>query len=387
MIVKTLTLLLILLALSGCSTAFTSTPAGVSPTSGTQAQGDIPTEAQIVEPTAVPITPSIISQAQTKTSPTDSPTATSTPKPAPTSSFPPAGPAFSYPIGAPGRPLGDGFFIRHGVAVENTWYNPGWWHTGEDWYAQEGDTAGARVYAVANGEIVYADANYPGRVVIIRHADDLYSMYGHLDSKLAVKVGQKVARGDLLGTVLRRGDTTPNHMHFEIRTFLTKSEVNGATPRYGYRCGPNCPPGPGYWPIDALDLPSDLGWRNPTHVIAHRAFLPSAGALLGEVVVATRPVSSSVTLWANTPAGATRQALGELDLRPGERFALLEVRAGPEDSRATSALGYELWYRIRLPDGRSGWVQAAVPSSFETGADGRPSSISFNFYPAISAAP
>ena len=37
---------------------------------------------------------------------------------------------YSYPIGVPGRPLGDGFFIRHGYTVENTWYNPGYWHTG-----------------------------------------------------------------------------------------------------------------------------------------------------------------------------------------------------------------------------------------------------------------
>ena len=69
---------------------------------------------------------------------------------------------------------------------------------------QAGDTAGARVYAVADGEVVYAGANYPGRVVIVRHADDLYSMYGHLDPALAVRVGQQVARGDLIGTVLRR---------------------------------------------------------------------------------------------------------------------------------------------------------------------------------------
>ncbi|MBK9712150.1 MAG: M23 family metallopeptidase [Kouleothrix sp.] len=162
-------------------------------------------------------------------------------------------------MGKPGRPAGDGFFIRHGAETENTWYNPGWWHTGEDWYAQQGDTAGAQVYAIADGEVVYADANYPGRVVIVRHADDLYSMYGHLDPKLAVQVGSQVERGDLIGTVLRRGDTTPNHLHFEIRTFFTRREVNGAAPRYGYRCGPDCPPGPGYWPIDAPELPDALG--------------------------------------------------------------------------------------------------------------------------------
>ncbi len=120
--------------------------------------------------------------------------------------MPRAVPYFSYPIGIPGRSLGDGFFIRHGTPVENTWYNPGYWHTGEDWYAIEGDTAGAQVLAIADGEVVYAGANYPGRVVIVRHADDLYSMYGHLDPALNVRVGQRIARGELIGTVLRRGD-------------------------------------------------------------------------------------------------------------------------------------------------------------------------------------
>jgi len=40
--------------------------------------------------------------------------------------------AVAYPIGLAGQVPGDGFVIRHGSATENTWYNPGWWHTGED---------------------------------------------------------------------------------------------------------------------------------------------------------------------------------------------------------------------------------------------------------------
>jgi hypothetical protein len=276
--------------------------------------------------------------------------------------------------------LGDGFFIRHGDQVENTWYNPGYWHTGEDWYAIEGDTAGARVYAIADGEVVYAGSNYPGRVVIIRHDDDLYSMYGHLDPALNVQVGQQMTRGQLIGIVLRRGDKTPNHLHFEIRTFLTATEVNGSAPRYSFRCGQNCPPGPGYWPINAPDLPSDLGWRNPTHVLAR----PLAGTgVLGEAIVATKPISSSVTLWSAAPNDAARATLGTLALHAGERFALVAVYAGAEDTRQTSALAYQLWYQIKLPDGRVGWVQAAVPSTFETGGDGRSSSVYFNFLPAI----
>lgn len=288
-------------------------------------------------------------------------------------------------MGIPGRPLGDGFVIRHVYAAENTWFNPGWWHTAEDWYLQQGDSTGARVYAAAAGEIVYADANYPGRVVIVQHADGLYSMYGHLDPQLSVQVGQRVARGDLIGTVGRGTERAAGHLHFEIRTFLTQREINGSAPRYNYKCGVNCPPGPGYWPINAPDHPSALGWRNPTHVIAGQAFGDQQDPL-GEVVVATQPVSQSVTLWSAPPENrAERQALGELPLTPGDRYRLLAVRAGAEDTQETSAQNFDLWYKIQLSDGRSGWIQAAVPSTLETGSDGRPSSVAFNFFPAVVA--
>jgi hypothetical protein len=294
---------------------------------------------------------------------------------------------FSYPIGTSGQPLGDGFFIRHGNQVENTWYNPGYWHTGEDWYAVEGDTAGARVYAIATGAVVYIGGNYPGRVVIVRHAGDLYSMYGHLDPRVSTQVGAQVARGEQIGTVLRRSDTTPSHLHFEIRTFLTASAVNGSAPRYSFRCGPNCPPGPGYWPIQAPDLPNDLGWRNPAHVIAQRMYPPDAPRRLGEIVVATHLISPSIALWSGPPDDAARSVLDTLALRAGARFPLLDVRAGPEDSHETSARGYQIWYAIGLPDGRTAWVQAAIPSTFETGGDGRPSSVYFNFLPAVDTPP
>lgn len=96
---------------------------------------------------------------------------------------------------------------------------------------------------------------------------------------------------------------------------------------------------------------------------------------LGEVVVAVRPASSSTPLWSTVMAGGSpRGTLGDLELWPGRRFLLLEVRAGPENPEPNDAQAYQLWYKLRLPDGGSGWVQAAVTSGFETGADGRPSS-------------
>jgi murein DD-endopeptidase MepM/ murein hydrolase activator NlpD len=314
--------------------------------------------------------------------PTASLTATSTPAPTftstatatlvPTATAPPAVRQFGYPIGLADQPAGVGFFMRHGYASENTWYNPGYWHTGEDWYAITGDTAGALVYAIAAGEVVYVGSNYPGRVVIVRHADDLYSMYGHLDPNVAVSEGERVERGDLLGTVLRRGDDVPNHLHFEVRTFRITELVNGARPRYNFRCGPNCPPGPGYWPIAAPDHPSDQGWRNPTHVINGRLFLAGTSGELGQVIATGWPGASLELREAPDPGSPMNVNLAAPG---GTRFNLLEIRSGPEDSRAHSATGYSVWYRIGLPDGATGWAQAAVADPFETGSNGQPSSV------------
>jgi hypothetical protein len=287
--------------------------------------------------------------------------------------------AFSLPVGWPGRVLGDGFFMRHGYVCENTWYNPGWWHTAEDYYVLDGNAAGAGVYAVADGEVVFAGSEYPGLVVIVRHADDLYSMYGHLDHALAVDSGP-VTRGQLLGTVLDRADgRAPSHLHLEIRTFLMTPEVNGDAPRYGVGCGPNCPPGPGYWPIDAPEHPSVMGWRNPTHVIAGRMF---AGAVPEDAGVVVASETGEVgALW-RAPADDAGQ-VGELPLVAGERYRLLVVEAGAEDTRETSAEGYRLWYRIAVPGTGAAWVQAAVPDVNDTGSDGRPSSVRLDFLPDV----
>jgi hypothetical protein len=294
-----------------------------------------------------------------------------------------AGPAFSLPIGLPDRVLGDGFLIRHGYACENPWYNPGWLHTAEDYYLPDRNTAGAGVYAVADGEIVFAGSEYPGLVVIVQHADDLYSMYGHLDHSLEVDSGP-VTRGQLLGTVLDRTDgRAPSHLHFEIRTFLTTTEVNGDAPRYSYGCGFNCAPGPGYWPIDAPEHPSAMGWRNPTHVIANRAYdgAPPADA---KAIVASGS-GETAALWSTPSDHDDAEQAGELPLKAGDRYRLLNIATGPEASEATSAEGYRLWYRLVVPEVGRVWVQAAIPSPNDTGSDGRPSSVRFVFLPAISS--
>lgn len=369
-----LVLLTSLILLAACAGPRSEpTPIATSP-----AVAPAPSLTPAPSPTARP-SPTPVSSPTVQPSPTPAPSPTALPSPTPE---PPVA-RFGYPIGWPGRIPGDGFFIRHGYGAENTWYNPGYWHTGEDWYALEGDSAGAEVYAIAAGSVVYVGSNYPGRVVVIEHEPELFSMYGHLDPAVAVAEGDAVERGQLLGVVLRRGDDVPNHLHFEVRTFFFSGPVNGEAPRYGFRCGPRCPPGPGYWPIAAPDHPSDLGWRNPAHVIGGRMFGAEAAGPLGEVVVATQPPRASLALSSAPPGtGARQEPLGELSLQPGARLPLLGVAVGPEDTRETSAQSYSVWYRVGLPDGREGWAMALVVSSFEVGGDGRPSSVEPMLLPA-----
>ncbi|HRW03857.1 MAG TPA: peptidoglycan DD-metalloendopeptidase family protein [Caldilineaceae bacterium] len=137
-------------------------------------------------------------------------------------------------------------------------------HTGEDWYRLDGtSTAGAPVYAVANGVVAKHNPgiSYPGSVVLIRHrlADgrDLYSMYGHVTNVRVVE-GQTVTVGQQIATVLNQSYTgrTPSqhsavdaHLHFEMRWFLDGTNIYvPGTNAYNYNY-PGCTyayPGRGY---------------------------------------------------------------------------------------------------------------------------------------------
>lgn len=289
--------------------------------------------------------------------------------------------AFGFPIGDPGRLPGDGFIVRHGFQTENTWYNPGNWHTAEDWYRLNGaDTAGASVLAVADGEVVFLGSDYPGRVVVVQHAPELYSMYGHLNPEsVTVAQGSQVVRGQQLATIASvPGWTAPSHLHFEIRNFLYAAEVNGETPRYAYGCGYNCAPGPGYWPMTAPELPSGMGWRNPTHEIGNR--LLSDGPLS---VAVPSNWSGAVEMTSLPWQWPESTDVGLLDLYPGARFNVLAVDAGQAASSGTSADAYFLSYLLDLGDGSSGWVRAAVADYGDTGSDGRPSSVRFVLLPVL----
>ena len=86
-------------------------------------------------------------------------------------------------------------------------------HYGSDFAAPHGTP----IYATADGVITKAGwATGYGRLIKIKHDFGLETRYAHL-SKIRVKVGQKVSRGDRIGDMGNTGRSTGTHLHYEIR--------------------------------------------------------------------------------------------------------------------------------------------------------------------------
>lgn len=77
--------------------------------------------------------------------------------------------------------------------------------------------AGTPIHASAGGVVAFA-AMHPqyGNMVEIDHGNDIITRYAHA-SKLLVKVGQVVRRGEKIAEVGSTGRSTGNHLHFEVR--------------------------------------------------------------------------------------------------------------------------------------------------------------------------
>jgi murein DD-endopeptidase MepM/ murein hydrolase activator NlpD len=78
-------------------------------------------------------------------------------------------------------------------------------------------TTGSLVRATADGSVAETgeDPEY-GTFVLLQHGDDYQSMYGHLSRSL-VRVGQRIAAGEVIALSGNTGNSSAPHLHFEIR--------------------------------------------------------------------------------------------------------------------------------------------------------------------------
>ncbi|MEG2775730.1 MAG: peptidoglycan DD-metalloendopeptidase family protein [Cellulosilyticaceae bacterium] len=109
---------------------------------------------------------------------------------------------FMHPLNSSGR-VSSGYGSRWGT-----------YHRGIDIAAP----AGTPVYASASGTVAYSGYNNGGfgKMIILDHSNGYQTYYAH-NSSLYVQVGQSVSKGQNIAAVGSTGNSTGNHVHFEIR--------------------------------------------------------------------------------------------------------------------------------------------------------------------------
>ncbi|NQV02899.1 MAG: M23 family metallopeptidase [Bacteroidia bacterium] len=87
-------------------------------------------------------------------------------------------------------------------------------HEGVDFTAP----VGTEIYAAGNGVVIKAGRNFGGygNRVVVDHGYTYSTLYAHM-SKILVRKGDKVKRGQVIGLVGNTGKSTAPHLHYEVR--------------------------------------------------------------------------------------------------------------------------------------------------------------------------
>jgi murein DD-endopeptidase MepM/ murein hydrolase activator NlpD len=108
----------------------------------------------------------------------------------------------------PGKKVGTPFGVRR--IINKIPKNP---HSGVDITADEGDP----VLAPNDGVVALVDDQfYSGHSVVLDHGQGIYTMFFHL-SKINVRHGQAVMKGDVIALVGSTGRATGAHLHWGVR--------------------------------------------------------------------------------------------------------------------------------------------------------------------------
>lgn len=117
-----------------------------------------------------------------------------------------------YRIAAEKLPFG---FPVDGYYRSTSGFGPRWgrMHEGHDFAG----STGTAIHATADGVVTHAGRQGAyGNLIKIRHDFGYETRYAHL-SKIRVKVGQRVSRGERIGDMGNTGRSTGTHLHYEVR--------------------------------------------------------------------------------------------------------------------------------------------------------------------------
>jgi murein DD-endopeptidase MepM/ murein hydrolase activator NlpD len=111
--------------------------------------------------------------------------------------------------------VASGRFIRpsRGSISSRFGYRSRGYHTGVDFASR----IGTPIVAADSGKVSFVGWNGGyGRCLMINHGNGYQTLYGHT-SKIYVKEGQYVKKGQVIAAVGSTGNSTGPHVHFEVR--------------------------------------------------------------------------------------------------------------------------------------------------------------------------
>ena len=207
---------------------------------------------------------------------------------------------------------------------------------------------GTPVMAALGGRVVYAGPAEAGaRTVAIRHDKTvaakgttfrLYSIYYH-NSSLAVKVGDKVATGQVIARVGNTGRATNDHLHFELAAS----------------------------PTDSIGALVDSLQRFPPYTVNPELWLeplPATGIVAGQVLDANGAPVPQARIYGlakrdpvETPFSFAETYGDKAHGHPlyGEHFAVSDVPAGTYVV-GTEIAGQKVYRRVTVEPGKLSWV-------------------------------
>lgn len=116
---------------------------------------------------------------------------------------------FTHPC--PGMSYQSSYFgeVRYGIGDSRP-------HKGHDYAAP----SGTPIYAAAEGTVIIAGySNSAGYWVVIDHGNGLTTKYMHMYCNPYVSAGSKVKKGQHIGGVGTTGQSTGNHLHFQVEEY------------------------------------------------------------------------------------------------------------------------------------------------------------------------
>ncbi len=125
--------------------------------------------------------------------------------------------------GVLGWPTGPGWGISRGYSYNES----GYLHGGVDIWGSRGTP----IYAADDGVVItsgWTDTGY-GYYVIIDHGNGMMTLYGHNSTNL-VSVGDYVGQGDMIALMGSTGNSTGDHLHFEVRLRNADGSVSRVDP-------------------------------------------------------------------------------------------------------------------------------------------------------------